>query len=143
MKGIQTLTPARERHLRSLSSVSTQLHNHVLTLGDTIRLREDERRHAVANIEEAEKYLTWLKREEKFASGSKRESLDRDLTKAKKHLEQERGRAQSLADEIAELNQQTSAASDAWRRAAQLVDTVLKAFGPAGQGVDSRMRGQA
>ncbi len=143
MNQAQLLTPVREHHVRSLSAISTQMHDHVTSLGETIRLRHAERRHSEESVRKAVDEVQWIQRERKFTSKSERESLDSHLEKAKAALDLQRARDESLRDEINQLVKQQKVSSEAWQRCGSLVDTVLRAFGPAGKDVGMRIRGQA
>lgn len=143
MKQARELTPAREHHVRALSAISTQMHDHVTSLGETIRLRHAERRHSEENIRKAADEVQWIQHERKFSSASERESLDSHLEKAKTALDLQRARDETLRDEINKLVEQQKASSEAWQRCGSLVDAVVRAFGPAGEDVGMRIRGQA
>jgi hypothetical protein len=143
MIAAQAHTPARERHLRELAKLSTQLHRQLVSLGDTIRVCTDERRHAADNVQKIEKQVEWLLREQRFAGASSQKQLAKQLACAEVEQQAERERDQSLIVELDELRRQESALSEAQRRYGALVEQVLRAFGPAGQDVGRRLQGQA
>lgn len=143
MKQAQQLTPAREHHVRALSAISTQMHDHVLSLGETIRLRQSEQEHSEENIRKAADDIQWAQREQRFSAVSERESLASHLEKAKTALDLQRARDESLRDEINQLVELHKASREAWQRCGSLVDAVLRAFGPAGEDVGMRIRGKA
>lgn len=139
----QQLTPEHEHHVRALSAISTQMHDHVSSLGETIRQRQSERRHSEENVRKAADEIKWIQREQRFSGASERRSLDSHLEKATAALDLQRARDETLRDEINQLVEQQKASSEAWQRCGSLVDTVLRAFGPAGEDVGMRIRGQA
>lgn len=136
-------SPARERHLRELADLSTQMHKHMVSLEETIRARHEERRHAEDNVRQLEKEAEFLERELRFAGASSRQSLRERLAKAVKARDAEGARDGQLVADIEQLQRQESAVREAQQRCGSLVEAVLKSFGTARQDVDRRMRGKA
>lgn len=136
------ITPAIERKIRELVVIAGTLNSELLSVGEVLKARSDERSRAAENLVNLEAELRDATTARRWnRAGQDGEAAEQRLERVKNDLANEQRRDAGIASEIETLEARKDATREAWDSAGNIAEIILRQFGTDRQRIEGSMRG--